>query len=75
MDGFMDPEVLNLTAAQKQFVIESVANGRNPLVVMEQAKMDNIFSEELDLLANGAKDVDQVIADIKAAWEPLLEEE
>ena len=35
MDGFMGEHVLALTAEQKQFVIESVANGRAPFVHRE----------------------------------------
>lgn len=72
--GFMDKSVMNMEPGQKQFVIDSVASGRVPLVVKEQAKIDNIFSEELGLVASGGKSIDQAIADIKKSWDPLLQE-
>lgn len=73
MDGFMDQSVMNMEATQKQHVIDSVAHGRAPLVVKEQAKMDSVFADELSLVATGAKTMPEAIAAIKKSWDELLQ--
>lgn len=73
MDGFMDPSVMQLNEAQKQFVIESVAVGRSPIITVDQNKLYRVFDEQLSLVASGEKEIDQAITDIDAEWTAILE--
>ena len=58
IEGFMAKEVLKLTAEQKQFVIDSTANGRAPFVHREEARLQNIYFQELSLVTSGLKTIE-----------------
>ena len=57
-EGFMEEDVLALSADQKQFVIDSVANGRAPFVHREEARLQNIYDQELSLVTSGMQSMD-----------------
>ena len=74
MEGFMDVDVLKLNADQKQFVIDSVANGRAPFVHREEARLQNIYDQELSLVFVGEKSMEDALAAIQEGWQEILEE-
>ena len=67
MDGFMEEDVLALTAEQKQFVIESLANGRAPFVHREEARLQNIYNLEFSLVYAGEQTMEKALATIQEA--------
>ena len=73
MEGFMEVDVLALTADQKQFVIESVANGRAPFVHREEARLQNIYDQELSLVFAGDRTMDGALAAIQEGWQDILD--
>ncbi len=73
MEGFMEVDVLALTAEQKQFVIDSVANGRAPFVHREEARLQNIYDQELSLVTSGMQTMDEALAAIQEGWQDILE--
>ena len=73
-EGFMEEDVLALTAEQKQFVIESVANGRAPFVHREEVRLQNIYDQELSLVYAGEQTMDEALAAIQEAWQEILAE-
>lgn len=72
MEGFMDPSVLKLDPEQKQFVIDSVAYGRAPFVQEEEARLQDIFTEQMSLVTSGAISMDEGLVAIQAGWEEIL---
>ena len=72
MEGFMEVDVLALTADQKQFVIDKVANGRAPFVHREEARLQNIYDQELSLVFAGEKTMDDALAAIQEGWQDIL---
>ena len=74
MEGFEAKEILGLTAEQKQFVIESVANGRAPFVHREEARLQNIYNQELSLVTAGMQTMDEALAAIQEGWQEILSE-
>lgn len=72
MDGFMDPSVLKLDKEQKQFVIDSTAYGRAPFVHEQEARLQDIFKEQMSLVTSGSITMDQALVAIQAAWEEVL---
>ncbi len=73
MEGFMEVDVLALTADQKQFVIDSVANGRAPFVHREEARLQNIYDQELSLVFAGEQTMEDALAAIQEGWQEILE--
>ena len=73
IEGFMAKEVLGLTAEQKQFVIDSTANGRAPFVHREEARLQNIYDQELSLVTSGMKTIDEALATIQEGWQEILQ--
>ena len=73
-EGFMEEEVLALSAEQKQFVIDSVANGRAPFVHREEARLQNIYTQELSLVTSGDQTMEEALASIQEAWQEILAE-
>ncbi|MCY3863968.1 MAG: hypothetical protein OXG68_00870 [Chloroflexi bacterium] len=49
----MAKAALKLSAEQKQFEIETVANGRAPFAHREEARLHNIYSQEVSLVTSG----------------------
>lgn len=72
IEGFMEVDVLAMTADQKQFVIDSVANGRAPFVHREEARLQNIYDQELSLVFAGEKTMDDALAAIQDGWQDIL---
>ena len=68
----MAKEVLGLTAEQKQFVIESTANGRAPFVHREEARLQNIYDQELSLVTSAMKTIEDALATIQEGWQEIL---
>lgn len=69
----MEVDVLAMTAEQKQFVIDSVANGRAPFVHREEARLQNIYDQELSLVFAGEKTMEDTLAAIQEGWRDILE--
>ena len=74
LEGFDSKDILGLTAEQKQFVIESVANGRAPFVHREEARLQNIYNQELSLVTSGMQSMDEALAAIQEGWQEILSE-
>ena len=72
IEGFMAKEVLGLTAEQKQFVIESTANGRAPFVHREEARLQNVYNQELSLVTSAMKTIEDALATIQEGWQEIL---
>ena len=72
-EGFMEEDVLALSADQKQFVIDSVASGRAPFVHREEARLQNIYDQELSLVTSGMQSMDDALAAIQEGWQEILE--
>ena len=72
-EGFMEEEVLALSADQKQFVIDSVANGRAPFVHREEARLQNIYDQELSLVTSGMQTMEETLAAIQDGWQEILD--
>ena len=66
MDFFAAPE--------KQFVIDAVANGRAPFVHREEARLQNIYNQELSLVTSGDQTMAETLATIQEAWQEILDE-
>ena len=66
MDFFAAPE--------KQFVIDAVANGRAPFVHREEARLQNIYNQELSLVTSGDQTMAEALATIQEAWQEILDE-
>ena len=74
VEGFNAHEVLGLSEEQKQFVIDSVANGRAPFVHREEARLQNVYNQELSLVTAGLKAMPDALETIQAEWEEILAE-
>ncbi len=72
-EGFMEEDVLALSAEQKQFVIDSVASGRAPFVHREEARLQNIYDQELSLVTSGVQSMAEALAAIQEGWQEILE--